>query len=417
MTSRRANHAKGGLGRYSHPPAVGARTLLDLLGVAHLSGRPRVMALAGTGFLATAGAVGIGVLSASTSDAAVLCVGPPPLSDGAGNTCTSGVNATAIAGAGTAVSADSSTTDTGAGRHSSTSSDITVFSSGSDTALDNRATADGTGAVAVAGSDQAIVATQSLTISGNVNTATLGEDAADSHTGDFAARNDTAIANGAEAIAVAGSDEATIENESATISGNDNMVSLGETASNIYIGDFTADDDTAIANGVGSLAIAGSNEVSTEENTATLVGDGGVAIVSSVDSHTISGDVTASNDTAIATAAPPSPEAPTPPPVSSSPMTTPRLPTEPGERHRRQFTGAAGTTHRATTPPSPTAPTVELADSTANGKGNTAITVALGPTAVAASPTSVYTSAGTGSVAVALDSSGGFSLSVDGLTF
>ncbi len=82
------------------------------------------------------------------------------------------------------------------------------------------------------------------------------------------------------------------------------------------------------------------------------------------------------------------------------------------------FTGAAGNNTQSNDTAIADSSNGGTADSTANGKGNTAITVALGPTAVAAaSPTSVYTSAGTGSVAVALDSSGGFSLSVDGLTF
>ncbi len=331
--------------------------------------------------------------SACSASGAVVCSGPPSASDGAGNVCTSGTNALAAAGNEQSNSVTVNTSVTGSAPSVLVSlSEANDVTAGGFSANNNSATAEGTGAAALAGNDETNIETVTATVTGNSDVVTLSESGSNVLDGDFTADNDTAIAEGAGATAVSGSNQTNIETEDTTITGNTDAVAISENGSNVMNGDFTADNDTATAKGTGATAVAGSNQttidtasfttsadnqtlsatvtdtlsdtgnVTANNDTATADGTEATAFAGS-DNGSSSGDVTADDDTAIAdgTEAPQSPEATTaPPPAMSLPTTTRRSPTEPGLPPSPGATTAVPVTSlRATTRPRPMPATVE----------------------------------------------------------
>jgi trimeric autotransporter adhesin len=421
MTRQRAGHAKRGFGRYS-PPTRGRgahavqRSGRDAIWTRHAA------TLVGTGLLATTGVLGLGALSSSPSGA-VTCAGGSA-SDGLGNACTSGANAFSDAGELQNDSADPLLDITGS---QSVSVDLiqaaSLYIPATPTATDNGAKAEGTGAVAVAGADQTSDEFVDATVSGNDNNVTLSETSSNTADGAFSASGNEATADGTGAVAVAGSNQTNVLSESVTTPGDDNTADASLNVSNTFTGSFTADNDVASATGEYAEAVAGSNQTDISDIAITQGGNNNFAIYSGTNVESATDNVTTDGDTAIAdgtfaTATAGSNNTST---TDGSAVTADDDTAIASGAGAYASAGSGILSSGDVTQNDDTAIALGVdggqAYSSANGTGVTVLTLAIGPTASAfGSESAATTSAGAGEFALALSSTGYFSISVNGTT-
>jgi hypothetical protein len=172
---------------------------------------------------------------------------------------------------------------------------------GIDIAEGNRAVAEGSGAIAVAGSGNGggtVVQIQSIVVTGNDNAVDFAPQTVTADTifnGIAIAIGNTALANGSGALAVAGSGNGealdALQLQSTSVSGDSGSVDFAPQTASVS-GDFTgitvAIGNTAVANGAGSVAAAGSFDgllgVSVAiGNSAAANGSGAIAIAGTGD--------------------------------------------------------------------------------------------------------------------------------------
>ena len=239
-----------------------------------------MVALAGTGLLATTGLFGLGVLGASASDAAVgvECTTATPFAqDGSGDVCFDAVSGTADAGFGNtavdqttgdnlAVAIDANAyagsrntggdiqTETG-NKAFATSGGMAVagsFGTGAKSESNNNTTIASTGGIAAAGSYG--IGSKTTTNNDTAIASTGGKAFAGTYAGfETTANNDTAIAssNGSAYAGDHDTDGTTANNDSATASGGGTAYAGSDNTDGT-----TANNDKAVAIGSGSTAPA-----------------------------------------------------------------------------------------------------------------------------------------------------------------